>query len=313
MNKLALLACMMVVIPGVILAESKTQSIQLEFESEVFARQGNAVVTQADFDAYLDARVPEEDRKEVLSSADRIGQLLENIMLTRLIAADGIDKGILDDPDVQAAAYQAVMRAIADKQRAAYWEGEKLDDYTSQAQEHYILNKERYQTEETIDFKHLLIATTDRSSSEALDLANELKDRIDAGEDLDDLIREYSEDPTVDRNDGFFQDVKREELDEEFADAVFGLTPEEVAGPVASQYGWHIVRLDALNEPEQKDFEEVRDELERRARQQHRSRAMDRYMARLVGARLEIADGAVEKLLDRHGASLPSGERVTTD
>jgi len=299
--------------PGLVAAESKTQKLNLEVDSEVFARQGNAVVTQAQFDAYFRSRVPEKDRREFLSSADRIGQMLENLMVTQLLATDGMDQGLLDDPEVQAAAYHAVMRVLADKQRERHWEENRLDDYTSQAREQYLINKERYTTEEAVDFTHLLVGTRERSSEEALDLARQLRDRIDEGENLVELAETYSDDPTFDRNRGSFQEAKRDELDEEFAEMVFSMEPGDIAGPVPSEFGWHIVRLDELHKSRQKGFEEVEDQLVRRARENHRNRSRDRYLSRLVSEPLEIPDGAVQKFLDRYDASLPSGERITGD
>jgi len=59
-----------------------------------------------------------------------------------------------------------------------------------------------------------------------------------------------------------------------FADALFGMTAGEIAGPVKTQYGYHIIRLEEIQRGKSKSFEEARPELEAQLR---RTRATDRF------------------------------------
>ena len=47
-----------------------------------------------------------------------------------------------------------------------------------------------------------------------------------------------------------------------FADALFGMKQGEVSAPVKTQFGYHVIRLDGIEAPGQRSFEEVRAELE---------------------------------------------------
>jgi peptidyl-prolyl cis-trans isomerase D len=59
-----------------------------------------------------------------------------------------------------------------------------------------------------------------------------------------------------------------------FADALFGMKVGEIAGPVKTQYGYHIIRLDEIQAGKGKSFDEARPEIEAQVR---RARATDRF------------------------------------
>ena len=47
-----------------------------------------------------------------------------------------------------------------------------------------------------------------------------------------------------------------------FADALFSMRKGEIRGPVKTQFGYHIIRLDDVQPPHQRAFDEVRAELD---------------------------------------------------
>jgi peptidyl-prolyl cis-trans isomerase C len=60
----------------------------------------------------------------------------------------------------------------------------------------------------------------------------------------------------------------------EFAAALFDLPPGRWAGPVASAYGWHVVKLDARQEAKPADFDRMVDRVARDWQQAQRQDAM---------------------------------------
>ncbi|MEO6566040.1 MAG: peptidyl-prolyl cis-trans isomerase, partial [Casimicrobiaceae bacterium] len=54
----------------------------------------------------------------------------------------------------------------------------------------------------------------------------------------------------------------RKEMDTAFADAAFALkTSGDISEPIQSQFGWHVIRLEARRAPEVPPFDQVRDVL----------------------------------------------------
>src|SRR6266436_6282341 len=59
-----------------------------------------------------------------------------------------------------------------------------------------------------------------------------------------------------------------------FADALYAMSVGEIQGPVKTQFGYHIIRLDEIQAGKSKSFDEARSELESQLR---RDRATDRF------------------------------------
>ena len=80
----------------------------------------------------------------------------------------------------------------------------------------------------------------------------------------------------------------------EFEQALFGLTPGSIcAGPIATRYGVHIIRLDRRIEGRELPFELVADRIADYLRESVTRRATAQYVARLV-SRAEITGLALE-------------------
>ena len=106
----------------------------------------------------------------------------------------------------------------------------------------------QYFADNYIAAKHILISTVDsttgetiRTDAEAKAEAQKILDRINAGEDYDALMNEYSEDPGLSGNpDGYiFTDG---DMVTEFYDGAKALAEDEVSGLVKSSYGYHIIK-----------------------------------------------------------------------
>ena len=80
---------------------------------------------------------------------------------------------------------------------------------------------------------HILVSKEDE--------ARDLKARVDKGESFESLAKKYSEDPTG-KNGGDLGWLMRGSLEPAFEDALFALKAGETAGPVASPYGFHIIK-----------------------------------------------------------------------
>lgn len=111
----------------------------------------------------------------------------------------------------------------------------------------------QYFADNYIAAKHILISTVDsttgetiRTDAEAKAEAQKILDRINAGEDYDTLMNEYSEDPGLSGNpDGYI--FTEGEMVTEFYDGAKALAEGEVSGLVKSDYGYHIIKREPLD------------------------------------------------------------------
>ncbi len=85
--------------------------------------------------------------------------------------------------------------------------------------------------------------------------------RLDAGESFEALAAELSEDAGTSGQGGDLGWVSRGLLVGPFEDMLFAMEVGDVEGPVETDFGYHVIRLDEIRAGEDRTFESVREEL----------------------------------------------------
>jgi peptidyl-prolyl cis-trans isomerase D len=136
----------------------------------------------------------------------------------------------------------------------------------------YEKNRSRLEVPEKRHAHHILVTAKDDAT--ALAQAQQVLAEAKAGKDFAQLAKQYSQDPGSAHNGGDLGWADRNSFVAPFADALFGMNVGEIKGPVKTQFGYHIIRLDEIQPGKGKSFEEARPELESQLR---RDRATDRF------------------------------------
>jgi len=267
---------------------------------ETFASRGGVSVTHREFDASI-AYIPESDRAAFLRDGRRLERALSTLLTQKQLANDAIEAGFDQDPKIQDRMQIAAMRALAEAWLDNYLDNRPDAKYEELAKEQYLLDSSRFMTEKSIDVAHILISTEERTAEEALAIAQDIGKRLhEDPASWDTLVMKYSEDPGLASNSGLYKSVKMGDMVKPFEDAAFALEVGEFSEPVLTQYGYHIIRLDAVNEPRQQEFEEVKDFLVNRQKQNHRSRARDQYLNELGAPATDLPPDNLLKMLSRY-------------
>ncbi len=111
----------------------------------------------------------------------------------------------------------------------------------------------------TASVRHILINFTDpegkeRTSEAALKLAKEVKAKLDKGEDFAALAKQYSEDPGSKDNGGLYENVEVSNWVEAFKQAALTQPLNQIGEPVETEYGYHIIRVEARTEKKYEDL-----------------------------------------------------------
>lgn len=236
-------------------------SAEIKQSDNILLRDGELVITKEDMIRYIESVVPPSERAGVLRNQDRMLTLLQNLFVTRALAARAGEFGVTLDAD-QLAWEQDFKRdtdlAIAIQQEAVKRSQSNVN-WEALARELYIAEGERYMTEPQVDAAHILISTQSRKDSEALKLAESVKEKVLATDDFHALAREYSDDKTAASNGGELGTFKRGAMVKPFSDAVFDMTrPGEISGPVKTQFGYHIIKLNKIVASHKQSFDEVK-------------------------------------------------------
>jgi len=90
--------------------------------------------------------------------------------------------------------------------------------------------------------------------------AKELKAQIDGGADFAELAKANSSDGAA-ANGGSLGWFGAGMMVKPFEDAVVAMTPGEVAGPIQTQFGWHLVKLNEVRVASAPSLDDLREEL----------------------------------------------------
>lgn len=131
-----------------------------------------------------------------------------------------------------------------------------------QAKTYYDENRASFILPEQRSVSHILLSNDDGSELELVEKLSGLKVRVEGGESFADLAREFSDDVGTAELGGSLGVITPGTMDPQFEEAVFGLTGEgDLSEPVVSQFGVHLIQLDAITPESGKPFEEVKDEI----------------------------------------------------
>ena len=110
--------------------------------------------------------------------------------------------------------------------------------------------------------RHILIAVDDDADDSAARAeAQQLMERLQAGEDFAALAQEASDDPGSAPEGGDLGWAQSDAYVGPFADALFSMAEGDLSGPVRTDFGYHVIRLDGIRGGEAKPFDELYDEL----------------------------------------------------
>src|SRR5580658_4101327 len=153
----------------------------------------------------------------------------------------------------------------------------------------YDKEKSRLELPEKRHAHHILI--TGKDDAAALAQAQQVLAQAKAGRDFGALAKQYSQDPGSAASGGDLGWAERASFVKPFADTLFSMKVGDIAGPVKTQFGYHIIRLDEIQAGNTKSFEQARPELETQVR---RNLAADRFGEIQEQLQSKIGDPGVE-------------------
>ena len=136
-----------------------------------------------------------------------------------------------------------------------------------EVQAQYASAAKTYTQEEQRQAAHILIAVkpdapeADRAAAKKT--AEDLAARAKANPaKFPELAKQYSQDPGSAAQGGDLGSNPRGTMVKAFDDAVFAMKPGEIAGPVQTEFGWHVIRLDGVTPAKTRPFDDVKAQIE---------------------------------------------------
>ncbi len=177
--------------------------------------------------------------------------ILEQLIAQRLFLADAMRNLYEREPEFKAQLAKVKEQMLIQYSINKAVGSVKVTD--AEAKKFFDENPEQFAGQSTVSASHILVDSEEK--------ANEILTAIQNGEiSFEDAAKEYSSCPSGAQG-GSLGEFGRGQMVPEFDQACFSMEEGELRGPVKTQFGYHLIRLDGKNEGEALDFETVREEL----------------------------------------------------
>ena len=120
----------------------------------------------------------------------------------------------------------------------------------------------------------------DARETAVLNEIRRIRQEIIDGLDFAEAARKYSEGPSG-PNGGDLGEVVPGVMVKSFEKAAFALEPGEVSGPIRTQFGYHLIKVDFRKESKLRPLEEVRKEVENKIYQKIAMEVRQNWIRRL--------------------------------
>ncbi len=202
-------------------------------------------ITEAEFNEFL-ARIPEQSRAYVQTEEGR-RQALTQYANYFLFEAFGKEKKYDENKD-----YQEMLASTTRELLAQYTLTQEMKQVIPTEEEcraYFEKKKAAFAEGAKASAKHIL---TD-SEEQSLRILEEIKS---GKKSFEDAAKEYSSCPSSAKG-GDLGTFSRGQMVPEFDEAVFGAETGSLLGPVKTQFGYHLIRVDALNQGQEATFEKA--------------------------------------------------------
>lgn len=260
-------------------------------DSKVIASAGKATITQPEIDALvrsLDAPA----REKLAANPAGLKPWLGDRLAQRQLMAEAQAKNWAQRPEVDAAIRSAAQEIVLRSYLASV--SAPVADYPSEAevQAAYDKNRESFALPQMYRLSQIFIdqptpAAAAASKAKAEDVARQAKA---AGADFAALAKAHSQEPASAARGGDTGWVAAAQMLPQLRETVGKMKPGEVAGPVQTPNGFHIVMLSDQRAPGVRPLAEVREELKAALRQQRQTEQARAYLARLADPKAMTVD-----------------------
>lgn len=242
---------------------------------EVLAVVGGEEITEELFNTFLQG-VPKE-QQAYLSNPQFREQCLEQLISLFLFAKKGQEEKLNETEEFKNIIVNAKRDVLAQLAMR-----ETMKDVTvseEEVKEYYDANQTQYQKGTTVSAKHILVTSEEK--------CNEILAAITSGEKaFEEAAQEFSTCPSGQRG-GDLGTFGKGQMVPEFEQAAFAAEIGQVVGPVKTQFGFHLIKVEAKNEATVASFEEVKENIKRTLVQQKQNQVYNETVAELKEKYLE--------------------------
>lgn len=216
---------------------------------EVLAVVAGEEITQAEFDAFLQ-NLPSQQQAYISNPQFR-QQCLEQLIALYSFAKMAEDEKLDQTEEFETVLKRAKRDILAQLAMRETLKGITVSEEESKA--YYDANMEQFKKGETVRAKHILVDSEEQSNS--------ILESITSGEkEFEAAAMEFSTCPSKAQG-GDLGEFGKGQMVKEFEDAAFAAEIGHVVGPVKSQFGYHLIKVEDKKEASVAAFDEVKENI----------------------------------------------------
>lgn len=205
-------------------------------------------ISRLEYDIYVKSLL--QGRPPTELTTEQRNQVLDELINMQLLAAQGAKDGVEKDPDVAGRLEVVRMRVLADAESQKFLKDKEPTDaelHTEYDTAVGVMDKTEYHA------KHILVPTKEQ--------AEQVIKKIKGGAKFEDVAKAQSTDGSK-ANGGDLGWFTLTRMAKPFGDAVKNLKKGEMTqGPVQTQFGWHVIKLEDTRETAPPPFEQVKQQV----------------------------------------------------
>lgn len=246
-------------------------------------------------------------REAMLKDKRAMQRFVSTLLLSRRIESEARKRGLQESHEFKAeivkSQREALVRLYVERVlERAVAETPSDELLTPLAKELYLANLVKYKLPERREYVHLLVKVdpeagidNERNGSQR---AAEYLRQVRAGTPLEELAGRYSDDEGSKKHGGKSpQPVTPGQTVPPFDRALFSMQVGDISDLVRTRFGFHIIKLTAIEPERTRSFEEVAPEILKSIRAQRTTEARDKIMAEFQGPEpIEISDEFMREL-----------------
>jgi len=159
---------------------------------------------------------------------------------------------------------QLKVRYLKFEPRAYAAEVEIFDDEIS---EYYSEHPDEFQNPKTVEARHILIKVEpnapEKEVAEAREKIEDILKKVRDGQDFAELAKQYSDGPSKSKG-GHLGSFRREAMVKPFSDKAFAMQAGEISDPVRTRFGWHIIKVEKVNEASVTTLADAREKIRKK-------------------------------------------------
>lgn len=278
-------------------------------QDPVVVRDADTVFSRDELAAII-ATMPSSMREAATNDRGDLLEVLNTLTVTKRMAAQA------DAAPAESLAFWQLMLKINNlKQRYVlenFRAGIEFPDFEQLARERYQAQKDEYAlVPEHRKVSHILLFCPPGCDREPLrPKADDIHQRLLAGEPFEELVEQYSEDQASKAKQGMFDrwfKLGDPEVEPHFTGAAFELDEVGDVSPVVdTPFGLHIIRLDGVEPPFYREYAEVSDRIISELKAEYRSLKEKEFLAQFqLSPEVELDMEALQQLFSDEQ---PSGD-----